>query len=245
MIIHANGKALTMSKPRVLIIEDTPTLALMLEQYLGKHGFDVTVESDGARGLDRSLAENPDAIILDNNLPGMDGFEVCIALRRKYRGVIMMLSARDKDRDRIAGLGLGADDYLTKPVNFGLMLAHLNALLRRADRFALTEQPADELHFGRFGINRATREARLGEKIIPLADTEFDLLWLLAEKAGSIVSRSELFQNLRGFSHDGSDRSVDMTVSRLRRRLGDDPAKPARIKSVRGKGYLFSKADWD
>lgn len=234
-----------MPAPRVLIIEDTPALALMLEQYLCKHDFEVTVEGDGARGLERALAENPDAIILDNNLPSMDGFEVCIALRPKYRGVIMMLSARDEDRERIAGLELGADDYLTKPVNLGLVLAHLKALLRRTGRFPPADLPADELHYGRFSISRASREVRLGEEIIPLTDTEFDLLWLLAEKAGSIVSRDELFRNLRGFAHDGLDRSVDMTVSRLRRRLGDDAANPARIKSVRGKGYLFSKTDWE
>lgn len=234
-----------MPRPRVLIIEDTATFSLILEQYLGKHDFEVTVEGDGARGLERALAENPDAVILDNNLPSMDGFEVCIALRPKYRGVILMLSARDEDRDRIAGLGLGADDYLTKPVNLGLVLAHLKALLRRSERFVPAEQPADELRFGRFGINRASRKVRLGEEIILLTDTEFDLLWLLAEKAGSIVSRNYLFQNLRGFAHDGLDRSIDMTVSRLRRHLGDDAANSARIKTVRGRGYLFSKTDWD
>lgn len=235
-----------MPVPRVLIIEDTPALALMLEQYLGKHDFQVTVESDGARGLERALAEKPDAVILDNNLPSMDGFEVCIALRPKYRGVIMMLSARDADRERIAGLQLGADDYLVKPVNLGLVMAHLKALLRRAGSAAPAEpQPADELHYGRFSISRATRVVRLGEKIIPLSDAEFDLLWLLAEKAGAIVSRDEIFRALRGIPHDGLDRSVDMTVSRLRRSLGDDAANPARIKSVRGKGYLFSKTDWD
>ena len=235
-----------MPAARVLIIEDTPALALMLEQYLGKHGFEVTVESDGARGLERALAENPDAVILDNNLPSMDGFEVCIALRPKYRGVIMMLSARDEDRDRIAGLELGADDYLAKPVNLGLVMAHLKALLRRAGSAAPAEpRRADELRFGRFSISRTTRVVRLGENIIPLSDAEFDLLWLLAEKAGAIVSRDEIFRELRGFPHDGLDRSVDMTVSRLRRSLGDNANTPARIKSVRGKGYLFSKADWD
>lgn len=234
-----------MPAPRVLIIEDTPALALMLELYLGKHDFQVMVESDGARGLERALAEKPDAVILDNNLPSMDGFEVCIALRPKYRGVIMMLSARDEERDRIAGLELGADDYLVKPVNLGLVMAHLKALLRRAGRSAPAEQPADELYYGRFSISRATRVVRLGEKIIPLSDAEFDLLWLLAEKAGAIVSRDEIFQELRGIPHDGLDRSVDMTVSRLRRSLGDDADNPVRIKSVRGKGYLFSKADWD
>lgn len=234
-----------MPAPRVLIIEDTPALALMLEQYLGKHGFQVTVEGDGARGLERALADNPDAVILDNNLPGMDGFEVCIALRPKYRGVIMMLSARDTDRDRIVGLELGADDYLAKPVNLGLVAAHLKALLRRAGGAGAAEQPADELRYGRFCINRATRVVRLGEEIIRLSDAEFDLLWLLAEKAGTILSRSELFQKMRGFEYDGADRSIDMIVSRLRRCLGDDGTNPSRIKSVRGKGYLFSPKDWD
>lgn len=233
-----------MSAPRVLIIEDTPALALMLEQYLSKHGFEVTVEGDGARGLDRALADNPDAVILDNNLPSMDGFEVCIALRPRYRGAIMMLSARDEYRDRIAGLELGADDYLAKPINLGLVLAHLKALLRRAKGSEPPDRPKDELHYGRFSISRAMRAVRLRGENIALTDAEFDLLWLLAEKAGSIVSRDELFRQLRGFAHDGLDRSVDMTVSRLRRRLGDDAVNPTRIKSVRGKGYLFSKTDW-
>jgi two-component system OmpR family response regulator/two-component system response regulator RstA len=217
----------------------------MLERYLGKHGFQVTVESDGARGLERALAENPDAVILDNNLPTMDGFEVCIALRPNYRGVIMMLSSRDEDRDRIAGLELGADDYLTKPMDLGLVRAHLKALLRRTEISMPAEQPSDNRHYGRFSISRATRVVRLGEETIHLTDTEFDLLWLLAENAGTILSRSELFRNLRGFAHDGLDRSIDMTVSRLRRHLGDDAANPSRIKTVRGKGYLFSPTDWD
>jgi two-component system OmpR family response regulator len=234
-----------MHAPRVLIVEDTPALALMLERYLGKHGFQVTVESDGARGLERALAENPDAVILDNNLPTMDGFEVCIALRPNYRGVIMMLSSRDEDRDRIAGLELGADDYLTKPMDLGLVRAHLKALLRRTEISMPAEQPSDNRHYGRFSISRATRVVRLGEETIHLTDTEFDLLWLLAENAGTILSRSELFRNLRGFAHDGLDRSIDMTVSRLRRHLGDDAANPSRIKTVRGKGYLFSPTDWD
>lgn len=234
-----------MPKPHVLIIEDTPTLALVLEQYLGKHDFEVTVEGDGERGLARAMAEKPDAVILDNNLPGMDGFEVCIALRPKYSGVIMMLSARDEDRDRIAGLGLGADEYLIKPVNLGLLLAQLKALLRRSGSLVTSGQVADELHYGGFSISRPMRVVRLGGETVPLTGNEFDLLWLLAEKAGSIVSRGELFLGLRGFAHDGLDRSIDMTVSRLRRRLCDDAANPARIKSVRGKGYLFSKTDWD
>lgn len=234
-----------MSAPRVLVIEDTPTLAQMLEQYLSKHGFEVTVEGDGAHGLDRAIAENPDAVILDNNLPSMDGFEVCIALRPIYNGVIIMLSARDEDRDRIAGLELGADGYLAKPINLGLVLAHLKALLRRAKRPAPTDQTASELHYGRFSISRTMRRVRLDGNDIALTDIEFDLLWLLAEKAGLIVSRDELFRKLRGFAYDGLDRSVDMTVSRLRRRLGDDAANPTRIKSVRGKGYLFSETDRD
>jgi two-component system OmpR family response regulator len=184
-------------------------------------------------------------------LPGKDGFEVCRAVRSQYGGVILMLTARDEDFDQILGLELGADDYIAKPVQPRLLLARIKALLRRApvssgsgtgDNTAPSE-PA-ELAFGRFRISQGTRSTHLGDDAIDLTTAEFDLLWLLARHAGSILSRDDLLQELRGIGFDGLDRSIDARISRLRRKLGDDPENPTRIKTVRGKGYLFSKHDW-
>ena len=162
-----------------------------------------------------------------------------------------MLTARDEDFDQIFGLELGADDYIAKPVQPRLLLARIKALLRRAPATPLNAagdaagppEPA-EMSFGRFRISQATRSSQLGSDSIDLTTAEFDLLWLLARHAGNILSRDDLLQELRGIGFDGLDRSIDARISRLRRKLGDDPENPARIKTVRGKGYLFSKHDW-
>ncbi len=231
--------------PRVLIIEDTPVTAWMLQKYLSNNGFHATVEGDGRRGLAVAQADRPDAIILDNNLPGMDGFEVCAKLRSaQYSGVIVMLSARDDDRNRISGLELGADDYLPKPVKLALLKAHLVALLRRVLTTAPAESP-DELRYGSLAIKQSSREVRDGERLLALTDKEFDVLWLLAKSPGLIVSRHTLSESIRLMPHLQADRSLDMTVSRLRRSLGKHHSGREHIKSVRGKGYLFNESGWD
>lgn len=227
----------------VLVIEDDEATALMLEKYLGLHGFETTLESDGARGLERAQSENPAAVILDVGLPGMNGLEVCRNLRPDYLGVIMMLTARDAEVDEVVGLELGADHYLPKPVNLRLVEAHLRALLRRNAALDRSDVAHSEIRHGDFRINRATRAVYLGQRAIILSDAEFSLLWLLVENAGSILSRDKILGSLRGTDHAGTGRSIDMCISRLRKRLGDDTAAPRRIKTVRGKGYLFSPAD--
>ena len=217
---------------RILLVEDDERLAKLTAEYLRKNEFEVTIEGRGDTAEARILKEDPDLVILDVMLPGKDGFEVCRAVRQQYKGVILMLTARDEDLDQILGLELGADDYIAKPVQPRLLLARIKALLRRA--------PGS----GNFRISQATRNAHLGEDIIDLTTAEFDLLWLLARHAGNILSRDDLLQELRGIGFDGLDRSIDARISRLRRKLGDDPENPTRIKTVRGKGYLFSKHDW-
>jgi len=180
-------------------------------------------------------------------LPGKDGFEICRAVRARYQGVILMLTARDEDFDQILGLELGADDYIAKPVQPRLLLARIKALLRRSPVSAGgadARRPA-ELTFGSFHISQATRTACLGADCIDLTTAEFDLLWLLANRAGTVLSRDDLLQELRGIGFDGLDRSIDARISRLRKKLNDDPDNPTRIKTVRGKGYLFSKHDWN
>ena len=232
---------------RILLIEDDERLAKLTAEYLRKNEFEVAIEGRGDTAEARILKEDPDLVILDIMLPGKDGFEVCRAVRSQYKGVILMLTARDEDLDQILGLELGADDYITKPVPPRLLLARIKALLRRAPASGEGGLPADEtdeLEFGNFRISQATRSASLGDDIIDLTTAEFDLLWLLARHAGNILSRDDLLQELRGIGFDGLDRSIDARISRLRRKLGDDPENPTRIKTVRGKGYLFSKHDW-
>ena len=235
-------------KTRILLVEDDTRLADLTAVYLRKNDFEVTIEERGDTAEARILNDNPELVILDVMLPGKDGFEVCKAVRERYKGVILMLTARDEDLDQILGLELGADDYLAKPVQPRLLLARIKALLRRTPGIASgepVEQGDDaELSFGKFRISQATRSTHLGDEIIDLTTAEFDLLWLLAKHAGNILSRDDLLQELRGIGFDGLDSSIDARISRLRRKLGDDPENPTRIKTVRGKGYLFSKHDW-
>ncbi len=237
-------------KTRILLVEDDERLADLTAEYLRKNDFEVTLEARGDTAEAQIIKDDPDLVILDVMLPGKDGFEVCRSVRSRYKGVILMLTARDEDLDQILGLELGADDYLAKPVQPRLLLARIKALLRRSPgpgKSAETMSDADataQLSFGIFNISQATRSTRLGDETIDLTTAEFDLLWLLARHAGSILSRDDLLQQLRGIGFDGLDRSIDARISRLRRKLGDDPENPTRIKTVRGKGYLFSKHDW-
>lgn len=230
----------------ILLVEDDERLAELTAEYLRKNDFEVAIEARGDTAEARILSDRPDLVILDVMLPGKDGFEVCRAVRPLYAGVILMLTARDEDFDQILGLELGADDYISKPVQPRLLLARIKALLRRTPGVATNDADAEraELAFGNFRISQATRSAHLAAEAIDLTTAEFDLLWLLAQHAGSILSRDDLLQQLRGIGFDGLDRSIDARISRLRRKLGDDPENPTRIKTVRGKGYLFSKHDW-
>ncbi len=219
-------------------------LAAVLSLHLGRVGFLTEVEPDGAQAVARVRNWMPDAVLLDGNLPGLDGFEICREIRPWFRGAILILTARDDDLDRILGLELGADDYLVKPVRPQVAAAHLKACLRRSGERA-PEGQQDEIGYGRLRISRSARTVTLGGTEVNLTTAEFDLLWLLAERAGSILSRDDIMAGMRGIDHDGVDRSIDMRISRLRRRLGDDPENPVLIKTVRGKGYLFSRTGWN
>lgn len=229
---------------RLMLVEDDQRLADLVIQYLAKHGYEVTHHPRGDTAADTILAANPELVILDVMLPGKDGFEVCRDIRPRYHGRILMMTARDEEIDEILGLELGADDYLSKPVEPRRLLARIRALLRRNDGDA--PQNADgSLQFGQFSISQATREATLGGEAMELTTAEFDLLWLLACHAGEILSRDDIMNALRGIGFDGLDRSIDARISRLRKKLGDNPETPTRIKTVRGKGYLFSRSDWE
>ena len=236
----------------ILLVEDDRRLAVLIQEYLQQQGLAVAVENRGDRAVGRILAESPDLVILDLMLPGKDGFEVCKSVRPTFTGLILMLTARDEDIDQVVGLEIGADDYVTKPVQPRVLLARIRVLLRRAVQppvLSVQSEHKDsatvrELRFGQLHINAATREVRIQGELVDFTTTEFELLWLLAQQAGQVLSRDDILESLRGISYDGMDRSVDLRISRLRKKLGDDPVRPARIKTVRGKGYLFVSESW-
>ncbi len=224
----------------ILIVEDDQRLAELTREYLESHGLSVGIEADGARAAARILRERPALVVLDLMLPGEDGLSICRKVRGEFDGPILMLTARTDDMDEVQGLETGADDYVCKPVRPRVLLARIRALLRRREGSA---EPVAEnqrrLEFGPLVIDNAMREAWLAGRGIELTSAEFDLLWLLAFNAGRILSREEIFNALRGIEYDGQDRSIDVRISRIRPKIGDDPMHPRLIKTVRSKGYLF------
>jgi len=222
---------------RILLVEDDVSLAAMVADYLVPHGFDVAIEGRGDAAAERILRENPDAVLLDVNLPGLDGFSICKLVRQDYRGAIIMLTARGEELDEVLGLEAGADDYLAKPVRPRALLARLRSHLRRATP---TDQAAQPIVVGSLVVDPARRSVEVSGVAIDLTTAEFDLLHYLAGRAGQTLSRSEIYEEIHGMKYDGLDRSIDLRVSRLRKKIGDDPVRPQRIKSVRGVGYMLS-----
>ena len=214
-------------------------LAQLTCEYLQAQGFTVLLENDGAVAVPRILSEQPDLVVLDLMLPGQDGFSICRSVRPDYKGPILMLTARTDDADQVQGLEEGADDYVCKPARPAVLLARIKALLRRADSVDSKITVPDVLNFGQLTIDNARRSAFLADQLIDLTGAEFDLLWLLAINAGTPLSRERIFSELRGIEYDGVDRSIDVRISRIRPRIGDDSEQPQVIKTIRNKGYLF------
>jgi len=230
------------SATTILIVEDDERLARLVQEYLGAQGFTVGVESRGDTAAERILREVPDLVVLDLMLPGRDGLDVCRDVRARYSGPILVLTAREDDMDQVVGLEIGADDYVKKPVEPRVLLARVRALLRRAGG-----QPAAssaQLRFGALQVDTRSRRVHLDDREVDLTTTEYDLLHLLATHAGSVLSRDEIFRRLRGIEYDGIDRSIDIAISRLRRKLERDPADPQRIRTVWRRGYLFTPDGW-
>lgn len=242
----SSSNAASTDKPRVIIVEDDERLANLSKDYLESNGMDVSVINDGREAIRRIIKEQPDLVVLDLMLPSADGLEVCREVRAEYHKPILMLTARTDDVDQVLGLEMGADDYVPKPVRPRVLLARIRALLRRNDpqdsvELNTPELPMERLVFGNLMIDNGAREVRLNELPVDLTSAEYDLLWLLASNAGKILSREAIFERLRGIEYDGQDRSIDVRVSRIRPKVGDDPMNPRRIKTVRSKGYLFVK----
>jgi len=224
---------------RILLVEDDAALASMVVDFLSPHGFDVSIEPRGDTAVDRIRKENPDAVVLDVNLPGLDGFSVCQSVRADYRGAVIMLTARGEEVDEVLGLEAGADDYMAKPVRPRALLARLRTHLRRATPTE-SESRSKPIQAGSLVVDASRRCAQIDRVEVELTTAEFDLLHLLAQNAGRPLSRNAIYQEIHGLEYDGIDRSIDLRISRLRKKLGDDPAKPRRIKSVRGVGYILS-----
>lgn len=226
---------------RVLVVDDDENLGRLISRYLTDHGFDVAVELNGTDGLHQIQNEAPDLVVLDIMLPGMDGLTVCREARTTFDGPILMLTALGDEVDEVAGLETGADDYLAKPVRPRLLLARIRALLRRHSGTADGSSSDDPqtISLGDLVVSQVGRSATLAGGDIELTTAEFDLLWLLASSAGRVLTRDEINEQLRGVEYDGLDRTIDLRISRLRRKIGDDPKRPTRIKSVRGRGYLM------
>ncbi len=226
-------------KHHLLIVEDDVPLATMVRDFLMEQDFDVTIETDGQRAIERIEREKYDAIVLDIGLPGADGFDVCRSVRPKYAGPIIVLTARGEEIDEVIALEVGADDFMAKPVRPRALLARLKVHLRRGDAAAAPDMDAivvDDLR-----IEESSRSVNLAGENIELTTAEFELLLYLARRAGTVVERKDVYVDLLELPYDGLDRSIDLRISRLRKKLNDDPHQPTRIKSVRGVGYLMAK----
>ena len=226
----------------ILLVEDDRRLAQLVSDFLEANDFRVHTEDNGNRVLRQVQSLNPALVILDLMLPGKDGLTLCKELRPQYKGPILMLTARDSDLDQVLGLEYGADDYVIKPAEPRVLLARIRALLRRYYQADDSEQA--NLVFGQLQLQPKLRQVHLGGEEVLLSSHEFDLLLTLARSAGNILSRDFLFQQIYNREYDGLDRTIDVRISQLRKKLHDDPNNPTRIKTIWGKGYLFIADAW-
>jgi len=228
----------------VLIIEDEQAIVDILKFNFQKEGYKVLEAMDGQTGLELALSENPDLILLDVMLPRMDGFEVCKKIREKSSVPVIMLTAREEEVDKVLGLELGADDYMTKPFSIRELTARVKANLRRTsiDRASASQDNSSLITSGDLTINVERYEVSKYGKVIDITLREFELLKFLATQPERIFSRENLLENVWGYEYYGDVRTVDVTVRRLREKIEDDPGMPRYIITKRGVGYYFNKA---
>ena len=220
---------------KILIIDDDEKLNQLLTEYLGKMGFTVLTATLPSTGFEKLKGENPDLVILDVMLPEMDGFEVCRSIRQASSTPVIMLTARGEVMDRIVGLEIGADDYLPKPFEPRELVARIQVILRRVE----VKSKSEIKTIGTLSIDFHKYEVRVDDKLVHLTLNEFECLALLVKNNGKTLNRDQIIEELRGIEWDAFNRSVDITMSRLRQKLGDDPKNPRFIKTIWGTGYLF------
>lgn len=224
-----------MADKNVLIVDDDIKTVDLVKLYLTRDGYGVLTAYDGIEALRLARESHPDLIVLDLMLPDMDGFEVCRVLRQESDVPIIMLTARSTDQDKLTGLGLGADDYVTKPFSPKELAARVHAVLRRLPR----ERGPEELEIGELSMNFAKHEAWLAGELLDLTSVEFKLLGVLAKEPGRVFSRTDLIEEALGYDFEGFDRTIDVHILNLRRKVERDPSHPRYIKTVYGVGYKF------
>lgn len=227
---------------KILIVDDEKNIVDIIAFNLKKEGYQVIKAADGEEGVKKAMEENPDLILLDIMMPKMDGYEACKKIREKKNTPIIMLTARAEELDKVLGLELGADDYVTKPFGVRELMARVKANLRKTalrEEPAVEEKPAAEGNFGRLDLNPDRYEVRKDGKIIDLTLREFELLKFLSAQKGQVFSRETLLEKVWGYEYFGDVRTVDVTIRRLREKIEDDPGKPAYILTKRGVGYYF------
>ncbi len=225
----------------VLVIDDDVELCGLVSEYLGGEGFTVECVHEGKRGLEHALRGNHLLVVLDVMLPGMYGFEVLRHLREKSHIPVLLLTARGEDVDRIVALEIGADDYLPKPFNPRELVARIRAILRRTKNGDRSASPPQIVRVGDIELDPATRTVRQAGSLIELTSVEFNLLEVLLREAGRVVSRERLVNAVLSRKFSPFDRSIDMHVSKVRKKLGDSEGAPEHIKTIRGVGYIFAR----
>lgn len=229
-------------QPLIMLAEDDERLAHLVKKFLVSSGFDVVVETMGHNVLRQIKALNPDCLILDLGLPGKDGLSICREARGFYDNPILILTARDSDADQVLGLEYGADDYVVKPADPRVLLARIRALLRRANSETVSDAP--RLQIGALKMDAHSREVAYRGSAVHLTSHEFDLLFILSEKSGEVLSREYLFNKIYNRPYDGLDRTIDVRVSQLRKKFNDNLENPEKIKTIWGRGYLFVADAW-
>lgn len=223
-------------KETVLIVDDHQSVRTLVADYLGEQGYRVLTASDGNEGLIVARRARPDLVLLDVMMPGLDGFGFLQAFRRDMTAPVILLTARVEETDKVVGLELGADDYVTKPFGMKELVARIRAVLRR---IAVAKQPAaDEiLHVGNLVLNRATRDVTVAEQQVSLTPSEFTLLHVLMGSPGRVFTREQLLEQLQGNAYEGVERTIDVHIRNLRRKIEPDPTNPRYVETVFGAGY--------
>jgi DNA-binding response OmpR family regulator len=228
----------------ILLVDDEPTLVATLDYSLRREGHDVVIARDGQAALEQARAKPPDLVLLDVMLPKLDGLEVCRELRRMSTVPILMLTAKDAEVDKVVGLEIGADDYMTKPFSMRELLARVKAMLRRNAMRGTEPEAAgsagEPVRAGGLEIDVAARAVRRGGQAVHLKPKEFELLSFLAQNGGRVFNRHQLLENVWGYEFDGDTRTVDVHVRWLREKIEEEPSRPRLLETVRGVGYRFS-----
>jgi len=224
------------SRKKILVVDDEASVRQLVSSYLSREGYEVIEASDGAQALKLARLEHPDLLVLDLMIPEVDGLEVCRILRAESDAYVLMLSARTEETDKILGLGLGADDYLTKPFSPRELVARVRAILRRRHEKAGGTERAI-LRAGEIVIDKNRHQASIGERLLDLTSREFQILSQLVSRPGMVFTREKLLEQIWGYNYYGDARVVDVHVAKLRKKIEPDPGKPRYIKTVRGVGY--------